>query len=95
MAYAKQRNSISQKVANWWLMGQIWLTDVFYLVCVVLNKCESSFQKVGIFHIQILGFWFFLEESGRSGLAFLCSNDQLVPGGGCLLRRDMGRADPH
>lgn len=49
MAYAKQRNSLSQEVANWWLMGQIWLTDVFYLVCIVLNKCESSFQKVGYF----------------------------------------------
>lgn len=68
MAYAKQRNSVSQKVANWWLMGQIWLTDVFYLVCIVLNEFESSFQKVGIFHIQILGFWFFLVQPSSSGL---------------------------
>lgn len=95
MAYAKQRNSVLQKVPNWWLMGQIWLTDVFYLVCIVLNKFESSFQKVGIFHIQILGFRFFLEQSGSSGLAFLCSNNHLVPSGGCLLRWDMGRAGSH
>lgn len=95
MAYAKKGNSVPQEVANWWFMGQIWLTDVFYSVCLLLNKFDSTFQKIEIFHIRILGFWFFLELSGNSGLAFLSSNNQLVPSSGCLFRWDMSRADLH
>ena len=26
------------------------------------NKFKSTFQKIGIFHIQILGFWFYLDK---------------------------------
>ena len=26
------------------------------------NKFKSTFQKIGIFHIQILGFWFYLDN---------------------------------
>lgn len=44
-----------------------------YFVCVVSNQFKSTFHKVGIVHVQILGFWFFLEPPGSSGLAPLCS----------------------
>ena len=26
------------------------------------NKFKSTFQEIGIFHIQILGFWFYLDN---------------------------------
>lgn len=41
MAYAKG-NSITQKVAGWWLIGQIWPTNVFYFACMVSNKFATT-----------------------------------------------------
>ena len=33
------------------------------------NKFKSTFQKIGIFHIQILRFWFYLDN--QAGFFFL------------------------
>ena len=34
------------------------------------NKFKSTCQKFGIFHIQILGFWFYLEQPGSFFFSF-------------------------